>query len=222
MTQKKIIAKIENQELVKKRHAQIVEAASGLFSKSGFHKTTMREIAEKAKIDLSYLYKYISSKDDILYLFYEHIRSQYEHVYQIIYSSEEDPILLMKDTLSSLFITIHDLTHEVLTMYTESRHLERDSLHSVLESESKMVNAFEKIIKRGMESGSFKVRDSFMAANILQYLVVIECLRGWNIRDRLAFTEFKESVIDFIMGGLRVDEDKWRSIKISNRGESDK
>jgi len=61
-----------------------------------------------------------------------------------------------------------------------------------------------------------------MAANILQYLVVIECLRGWNIRDRLAFTEFKESVIDFIMGGLRVDEDKWRSIKISNRGESDK
>lgn len=214
MARKQIIPKVANKEIVKEKHKRIVEAASGLFLKEGFHKTTMREIAKKSKIELSYLYKYISTKDDILYLFYEYVTNQYDPKYRLIESSkDEDPLILMRKGLYAILEAIHGRLHEVHTMYSESRHLKRDSLHAVLERESEFVTIIENVIRRGIKSGVFKVEDPVMAANIIQYIVVLESLRGWNFRDRYCFADFAESVIDFVMGGLKVDEKKWQKIK---------
>ena len=93
------------------------------------------------------------------------------------------------------------------------RHLKHDSLHAVLERESEFVKIIEGLIRRGIKSGAFKVEDPIVAANIVQYLVVIESLRGWNFRDRYCFDAFAESVIDFIMAGLKVDEKRWQKLK---------
>ena len=219
MARKQIVPKIVNKELVKEKHKRIVDAASGLFLKKGFHKTTMRDIAKKSKIELSYLYKYISTKDDILYLFYEHVTNQYEPRYRMIESSQdEEPLMLMQKALLLILEAIHGRLHEVHTMYTESRHLKHDSLCAVLERESEFVKIIESLIRRGIKSGVFKVEDPVMAANIVQYMVVVESLRGWNFRGRYCFEDFAESVIDFIMGGLKVDEKKWQKIRSKKKG----
>jgi len=214
MVKKQIKAKITNAELVKEKHKQIVEAASELFLEKGFHKASMRDIARESDIDLSYLYKYISTKDDILYLFYDYITSQYEPIYRMIESAkDEDPLILLKRALSLVMETIHNRAHEIQTLYTETRHLQRDSLHTVLARESEFIKIVEDLISRGVKDGIFNTKDSFMAANIVQLIIVIESLRGWNFRDRYNFADFTESIIDFIMAGLKVDEKKWQEIK---------
>ena len=218
MARKKIIAKIANKELVEAKHKQIIEAASELFLKKGFHKASMRDIARESNIDLSYLYQYITTKDDILYLFYEYVSSKYEHIYEMIQSSEdEDALVVMQKAVFTIVEAIHELQREVKTMYTESRHLAKDSLQSVLERESEFVKIFETLIRRGIQSGSFRVEDPVMAANIVQFLLVIEGLRGWNFRDRYCFEDFAQTLIEFIMHGLRVDEEKWRKLKSEAR-----
>lgn len=204
---KRISTQIGNQALVEQKHRQIVYAASELFSKKGFHSTSMRDISKEAGINLSYLYKYISSKDDILYLFYKNLYEQWTSAYRILEEREyENPVEKLKAFIRHMLGLIHRAKREVLTMYTESRHLEADSLSSVLSAEKKMVNSLQRIIEEGKEKGYFNISDSIIAANIIQYLLVIEPLRGWNFISNYTFRRFEDLMIDFILSALGIKE----------------
>lgn len=203
---KKVVAQVANQEIVEKKHEQIVGAASQLFSKKGYHPATMREISAASGLNLSYIYKYVSSKDDILYLFYQHLHKQWRDLFQFL-DEEGDPIEQMKNLIISMLKVIHKFSGEILTMYTESRHLQRDSLYAVLTAESEMIKSLEKLITRGVNKGCFKTEDSFMTANIIHYLIAIEALRGWNFRRQYSFRRFVQLVTDFVFNALGVSEE---------------
>ena len=55
-------------ELVKLRRKQIVEAAIKLFADQGYYKTTVQDVARKAKISTGLIYHYARTKEDILLL----------------------------------------------------------------------------------------------------------------------------------------------------------
>ena len=65
---REVITHIKNQELVKERRRQIVDAAVKLFIKYGYHKTTTRALARETGLSIGSLYEYVSTKDDVLYL----------------------------------------------------------------------------------------------------------------------------------------------------------
>ncbi len=100
--------------------------------------------------------------------------------------------------MRSMLGVVHKLPNEILTMYTECRHLRRDSLYSVLAAESEMVDDLDKLLTRGVNKGSFKIKDPFITANIIQYLIVMESFWGWNFKNRYTFSRFTELFIDFI------------------------
>ncbi len=209
MALKKVVAKVKNQDLVEKKHLQIAEAAGELFSKKGFHKTTMREISKASGIELSYLYKYISSKNDILFLFYRHVQKLYNHVYQSLSDAKDnDPVKLLEDLIASIFDLSRKYRRELLTIYTESRHLKADSLQTVLSIENEMIRLLEDLIIRGVKEGCFHTEDPFMAANIIQHVLVLEATRGWNFRDRYSQMSYVKPVANFIMRALGVHEER--------------
>ena len=206
--EKQVVTQIKDPDLISKKHKLIVKAASELFCKQGYHSTTLRQISGESGINLSYLYKYISSKDDILYLFYRHLHGEWAHVYaQLAEETDENPVDQLRDFLRLMFDIMNKFQNEILAMYTESRHLQEESLHTVLHEESEMVNCVEKLIIRGVERGYFKAKDTFLAANIIQYLVPFYTLRGWNFRDRYTFSHFVELVQDFVFSALGVKEE---------------
>jgi len=212
MVMKKVVAKVENPKLVEKRHRQIAEAAIKLFSEQGFHKTTMRQISKASGIELSYLYKYISSKDDILFLFYMHVQKTYDHVYRSLAdATNKSPVTQLDEILSYMLGAAHEFRRELLTVYTEARHLERDSLHAVLAKESEMVGLLENLIKRGVREGCFQTDDAFMAANIIQHALMLEAVRGWSFVDRYPGMGHVKPVINFIMSALGVSDDQRRA-----------
>jgi len=206
--EKKIETQIENQDLVRKKHLQIVKAAGELFSQKGYHQTSMRDIAAAAGINLAYIYKYITSKDDILYLFYQHLHEQWTDVYaQLTDAKDENPVAQLKKFIEDILEVALKQKSEILTMYTESRHLEKDSLYAVLSAESEMVRCIEQVIIRGQNAGCFKVQDSYLAANLIQFLMVVGPLRGWNFEDRYTFQRYVHLLTDFILAALGVDEE---------------
>ena len=166
----------------------------------------MREISAASGINLSYIYKYVSSKDDILYLFYQHLHKQWRDLFQS-WDEEGNPIEQLKNFIPSMLKVIHKFSDEILTMYTESRHLERDSLHAVLSAEIEMVNSLEKLIICGVNKGCFKTEDPFMTANIIHYLIAIEALRGWNFRGQYSFRRLVQLVTDFVLNALGISEE---------------
>lgn len=205
---KTIVAQVENPELVEKRHTQIFQAAVKLFARKGYHQTTMRDIAAASGINLSYLYRYISTKNDILYLFYERLHTLFHPCYPDPEAPDgEDPVRQVRRIIARVLEMVHEYREEFLAMYTESRHLEPDSLRAVLSKESALIQSLDHIIRRGRETGCFQTQDPFMAANIIQYLLLIEPLRGWNFRKRYDFSAFVDSVTRFILRGLGAREE---------------
>ena len=65
---KEVATQIKNQDLVKERRRQIVDAAVKLFIKHGYHKTTTRLLAKATGLSIGTMYDYISTKEDVLYL----------------------------------------------------------------------------------------------------------------------------------------------------------
>ncbi|MBU2549547.1 MAG: TetR/AcrR family transcriptional regulator [Proteobacteria bacterium] len=206
-SKREIKSQVENKELIKKWHTQIVGAASELFSQKGYHRTTLRDISAASKINISDIYRYISSKDDILYLFYLYLYEQWVPAYdRVAQSSDADPIEQMKDLIESILEFMLKWRSEMLTLYTESRHLEKESLYAVLSMESRTVRLVQTIIDRGVEKGVFNVPDTFMAANIIQYLLGIQAMRGWNFDDQYTFKRFCELITIFVFRSLGVQD----------------
>ena len=66
------LSRVGDADLVERRRAQIVEAATRLVARQGFAKTVVRDIAEEANISVGLVYEYVRSKEDILFLIYEY------------------------------------------------------------------------------------------------------------------------------------------------------
>ena len=206
--QKKIKAQIESKEILRKRHEQIVDAAGPLFSKKGYQSTSVRDIASALNMNIASLYKYVSTKDDILFLFYKRIHQHWIEVLKSTTEAEdEDPVEQLKSLIQTGLEQCLRLNDEILTIFVESRHLEPDSLHIVLSTETEFVRSIEELIIRGVESGQFKTNDTFLTANIIQYLLMIYPLRGWSFKDRYTFEQIVKIVTDFVFNALGIGPD---------------
>ena len=60
------LARLANPELAERRRRQIMDAAIACFRRRGFHQATMAEICAEAEISAGALYRYFSSKADII------------------------------------------------------------------------------------------------------------------------------------------------------------
>ena len=206
---KKIIkSKVANKKIVEEKQAQIVRAAGDLMAARGFHATSMRDISQASGINLSYLYNFITSKDDILYLYYQRLQQEWHDLYQKAFEDRDaDPVEQIKCFLRLGMDHSIRVRKEILTLYSESRHLKQDSLQQILANERAMVDVVDDVVKRGIERGVFKLEDSFIAANIIQYLFAMHALRGWNFKDRYSTNRYKNTMINMILRGLGAEPD---------------
>ncbi|MBI5014972.1 MAG: TetR/AcrR family transcriptional regulator [Deltaproteobacteria bacterium] len=202
----RVTTQVENPELVSKRHEQIYNAVVDLFGRYGYQKTSMRDISKASGINLSYLYKYVSSKNDVLYIFYEGVSRIYAHIYnELAEPTDADAIQQLERFISDVLHLIHDNKNTLRSMWTESRHLEAEWLKAVLDKEAYMVECVEKLLLRGIRHGSFDINDSFMAANLIQYMMFLEPMKWWNLKQRYSVDQMIEEVTGFILRALGVD-----------------
>jgi TetR/AcrR family transcriptional regulator, cholesterol catabolism regulator len=198
-----IETQIKNGELVRQRHLQIAAGATKLFIKQGYFKTSIREISKATGLTIGNLYDYITKKEDILYLVFDVFHSvrirklEDEGIFKI-----EDPVEQLKQALRVILENVNIHKDMVLLMYTEGKLLPKEFLIKILENESGMVRTFEEILKKGVEKGVFKIKDPFLLANVIVYLLSVEPLRGWNFRKRYSVHEINDFIIDLILGKM--------------------
>jgi AcrR family transcriptional regulator len=197
--QKTVGTQIKNSELVREKRLQIAKAASKLFIKKGYFSTTMREISKASGITIGNLYDYITKKEDVLYLVFDVFHSMWvnrleeQGVFEI-----EDPVEQLKTAIQKMLELVNDNREMVLLMYTESKSLPKYFLKIILENESGLVECFEKILKKGVERGVLKIKEPFLLANIIIYLLSIEPLRGWNLRRKYKVDQITNLINEFI------------------------
>ncbi len=198
-----IETQIKDGELVRIKHLQIAKGATRLFIKKGYFKTSIRDISKATGITIGNLYDYIQKKEDILYLVFDVFHSAWsnklekEKVLEI-----EDPTDQLKVALQMMFEIVSTHRDMVLLMYTESKLLPKQFLSKILENENNLVKYFEAILRGGVNKGVFKIKDPFLMANVIVYLLSMEPLRGWNLRKHYKIEEVNGYLMESILEGI--------------------
>jgi AcrR family transcriptional regulator len=194
-----IQARVKDKSLISEKRRQIIQGAIQVFKRKGYHKATVREIALEARIGLGSIYDYVSSKDDILYLFFENYVNTFFDKVRSRASMVADPFLRLEITYRSFLEAAMELEDQVMLSYTQARYVKKNYLKVILRKESEIVEHFEKIISE-LEGG---LGDSFLEANFLVFSGVFGVLRRWILKPRYHRKEIIDFLVESQVRGLR-------------------
>ena len=204
----KIKTKIKNAAIVREKHKKIIQAAGKLFAKYGFHKTSMRQIAQASGIELSYLYKYIASKDDVLVLFYDSLFNRYFPIFDLVKEKpDQDPAEQLIEIISTFFKKSQNYYKQTMAAYRETKYLKKAYFKIIQEKEKEYSSEILKLIQRGMASGCFNVKDPLLSANYVAHMLMADVGRGWVYKGRRNKDEVREELIRFILNALGYQKD---------------
>lgn len=196
---------VRDDGLVAQRHEEIFRAASKVFISRGYHRATVREIAEEAGLSLGGLYSYVRTKEDILYLVFDKLTRTLRDNMREAIKGIDDPVEQIRAALRADLETTERYQDEILLMYQETKSLGPGSLRAVLEREADYVRFFEEILKTGYERGVFR-GDPRLSADLISYLCSAIALRRWNLRRRFMPEVVKDGAVRFMLRALGVPE----------------
>lgn len=195
------VPKIKNPDLIKTRRAQVCRAAEDLFAQKGYHKTSVRDIAQKAGISIGSLYDYIENKEDILRLlcseFLSHLRNEVIKVLE----GEEDVVRQLEGTVETMLRVVDRYQEYVLFTYRDSKYLKKQDLIFLIEQDSFFVETFTKIIEKGVQEGVFQAQQPEIVSTILSTLTHSWALKRYTLK-KYSLYMFQKTLVDFVLNGL--------------------
>ena len=200
---KEIPSKVKNKKLVEQRREKIVLAAIKLFSKSGFHTTTMRELAVEAEISSGNIYEYVTTKEDIFFLIHDFIHNiAIDGIKQAI-KGVRDPLEKLRRMIRSEFNMNYNWTDAVLLIYQETHILTKPLLHELLKKEREHVSYYEKAIEECIEKGLMKKTDTRLLANLVKTMTEAWVVKRWDLRGYVDRMEMEKTIIGMIFDYLK-------------------
>ena len=186
---------------------EIVKAAAALFIKQGTINTGVREIAEAGGITVGTLYHYFKSKEEIIASFMDFAVMGTEDFLRAAETrlANVEPRAALRQAMRLYIDSTTEAQDIVLFWHQETRNLSHELRKRLLDNEFVLVDAFEKIIKRGQQTGVFKVRNSWLAAHNVIIMCDMWAFRRWALGRRMTAEQFKNEQIDFIFAGLYGD-----------------
>jgi AcrR family transcriptional regulator len=199
---RKIQTTVKNPDLVQKQQNRIFEAARNLFSKRGYHATTIRELSKETGIGLGNIYSYIGNKKDILYLIYQktseirlrEINKRMRHV--------SDPLEKLKMMIEAEIETMDRYQDLVMIIYQESHAMDKSSMKSMLSAEEEHVRRYEQILREGIALGIFKKCNLTALAHLIKMMVDGWVLKRWAYRKKVSLDEMKKLIISVVEKGI--------------------
>lgn len=202
---REVVTHIKNQELVKERRRQIVDAAVKLFIRHGYHKTTTRLLSKATGLSIGTMYDYISTKEDVLYLVCMAIHSEVE---QGVKEAMARP-LRGKDALAEVireyFLVCDRMSDHVLLMYQVTHFLSPKWQKKVLEAEIGITNLFIEAMQQIKNTGTLPELDDDTISLIGHNISVIGhtwAFRRWYFAKHFTIEKYIEQQTEFIMSFL--------------------
>ena len=203
---REVATQIKNQELVKQRRRQIVDAAVSLFIRYGYHKTTTRALAKETGLSIGSLYEYVSSKDDVLYLVCIAIHSEVETAIKEALSRASHGKEALAEIIREYFHVCNRMSDHVLLMYQVTHFLPEKWQKKVLETEIRITNLFVEAVRKLNDAGAFERLDEDMIDLVGHNISVLGqtwAFRRWYFAKRFTLEQYIKHQTAFIMSYLK-------------------
>jgi TetR/AcrR family transcriptional regulator, cholesterol catabolism regulator len=203
---REVATQIKNQELVKQRRRQIVDAAVQLFVRYGYHKTTTRALAQETGLSIGSLYEYVSSKEDILYLVCIAIHSEVEEGIQGVLTRSSHGRQALAEIIREYLHVCNRMSDHVLLMYHFTTFLPKKWQKMVLDTEIRITNLLVEAIREINEKGVFERLDEDtidLLAHNISVLGQTWAFRRWYFAKRFTLEQYIKYQTAFLMGFLK-------------------
>jgi len=196
------LSRVGDADLVERRRAQIVEAATRLVARQGFAKTVVRDIAEEANISVGLVYEYVRSKEDILFLIYEHWSRVWGEGLEKAISRGKDPLDQLMSAVSFLVGTADKHTDVTHLFYRESGHLSEYGTDQSKQTEREMVDRLTAILEAAVEAELLRPEtDCLAVATSLILLSHGWVLKGYLLRKGRTPAGYAASLVETAVNG---------------------
>ena len=190
---------LTDKELNRRRH-EIFDASVNLFLTQGFRETSMREIADAAKMGKSSLYDYFKTKDDILLWAVEDelmdLTSEAQEIANQPRPALERLRMIMRRHLEFLVERKEfyvKFSFEVQRLAMESQQRIQDKRHTYQD-------LIRWLVDEGIQEGSVRPVDSLLVARTL---ITILSPTVFTSRPTGTPQEMLETVFDILLNGIR-------------------
>jgi AcrR family transcriptional regulator len=196
------LSRVGDADLVERRRAQIVEAATRLVSRQGFAKTVVRDIAEEANISVGLVYEYVRSKEDILFLIYEHWSRVWGEGLEKAIARGKDPLEQLMSAVSFLVGSADKHTDVTHLFYRESGHLSEYGTDQAKQTEREMVDRLTAILEAAVAEDLLRPEtDCLAVATSLILLSHGWVLKGYLLRKGRTPAVYATSLVETAVNG---------------------
>jgi AcrR family transcriptional regulator len=192
-------SQVENADLVSQRRGQFVRTAINLFSRKGYHATTIREIADEAGVSPGLIYQYVTDKEDILFLALQLIVDTNERVIPAAMEVVEHPIhkfVVAFDAYCRVFDANRDAA---LLTYRETKSLSRKYRDAIKQMEITTNKLIVDCINTCIAEGWLEPQN----VELFVYQVIMTAhtwaLKYWRLKDIVSVDGYIQNSLNFMM-----------------------
>jgi AcrR family transcriptional regulator len=206
MIKKQIRHSINDKSLLAKRRQQICKVATELFMAQGFRETGMRAIAEACGLTIGALYRYIGSKDDLLWLSTEYGDSYHKQLLQKMKERVKglSPVEALRESIRMYFQNVD----EMQGLYNLHNHIvwtaSKELRQSIFDREIQKVEYFNRLLIEGVNAGEFEVEDTYLMAHNIVMAANAWANRRWLLRKRYTLEDYIRKQTDSILATIQV------------------
>lgn len=193
---------VDDVELVERRRHQVVAAAAQLYARNGFHKTTVKEIAQLAGFSAGLIYSYVKTKEDVLYLVLLSVLESYKREIPKALEGVTDPIQRFCVATRAYCQVIAANPDASLLAYRETKSLDHEQKEAIKDMEVKTIQFLVQCIQDCIDAGYFRSVHVQLAAYRLALLGHGWALKGWYFKKFTTIDQYTEEGLDLFLHAL--------------------
>jgi TetR/AcrR family transcriptional regulator, cholesterol catabolism regulator len=186
------------------RRKEIITAARDLFSRKGFHGTSIPDIAHAAGISTGLIYYIFPSKEDILLACSEEVAALHLDLFHQA-SHIADPLDRFDFIVRALYASLDRGSKMVILMYRDSSTLPRETRRRILTMIKNLDNRFLELFREGQQAGVFRLdipEPRVLAANVLGLAHLWALHKTWHFEPEIDLETYISAQLDYFHAQL--------------------
>jgi len=189
---------------VQRRRRQILDAATEVMSRTGFHATAMQAVAERAGISVGLIYQYFGNKDDLLLAVIVDILEDFrDQVPAAIEAAGEDPVARFEAGFRICCRVVDAKRHAVNLTYRESHTLSPEGLEQIKQLELDTAEPIRQAFCAGVAAGAFRNVDSRLVVQNVLLVAHAWALKHWHVVTFVTLEQYIEQELDMLLASVR-------------------
>jgi AcrR family transcriptional regulator len=185
------------------RREELLKAAAGLFSRRGYHGTSMGDLADSMGILRGSLYSHINSKEDLLFDIVDQGADRFITRMEEVVASEDPPTDKVRLAIEAHVTTVAEHLDASTVFLNEWRYLSGDKLDTIQAKRDLYESLISEIVEEGIEWGAFPEELDPKFATLLILSVVNWLYQWYDPEGEKSLEQIVEIFTALLLGGLK-------------------